>query len=529
MFKNELYIYGKEDVIVPAHLNFGKYMLDKFRRHQEGMALENAVTGETLTYKELTRYAVSLYISLIRLGVKKGDIVAVGCEKRIDFIPTVLAIIFTGATYTPYDVYSGRAVLKHKLSITYPKYFILSNKFWDTHKDILQSFDCIKTFISLDEGLSDAVPVKDLITDRVDITKFEPVEVVGQTDTAFILYSSRTTGMPKGVELTHLNCILNSAQDEFKDESLQTAFVCGVWYHNYDTFMTYKFLAAGRKVVYAVDFSEENVLMGMDKCQINIGMLSPSFVSYLSKREDLEKYNFNSIKIIYSRSGPLHATTIENFKKRFPDIKVLQGYGMTEAGELTSESWATKETKAGSVGKPSPCIVLKIADLETRKTLGPKQPGEICVKGPILMKGYIGIDSSSYLDEEGFLKTGDLGYYDDDEYFYIIDRIKEIINYKGCKIAPLELETILMSHPDVCDAAVVGKPIPDCGEVPAAFIMKQQSSNITETDLINYVASEVSPLMQLRGGVRFIDKIPRNPRGKILRRRLREMLNDEDN
>ncbi|CAK1579355.1 unnamed protein product [Parnassius mnemosyne] len=526
MFASEFYIYGKEDVSVPAHLNFGKYMLDKLRRHKDGIALENAETGETLTYKELTRYAVSLSISLIRLGVKKGDIVAVGCEKRINFIPTVLAIIFTGATYTPYDIYSGRAVLKHKLTITQPKYFILSNKFWDTHKDILRSFVCIKTFISLDKGQKDAVQVKDLITDQVDIAKFEPIEVIGQIDTAFILYSSGTTGMPKGVQLTHLNCILNSSQDDFKDESLQTAFVCGEWYHNYDTFMTYKFLAAGRKVVYTVDVSEENVLMGMDKCQVNIAMLSPSFVSYFSKRENMKKNYFNSIKIIYSRSGPLHATTIENFNKRFPDIEVLQGYGMTEAGELTSESWATKGPKAGSVGKPSPCVVLKIADLQTRKALGPNQPGEICVKGPILMKGYIGVDSSSYMDEEGFLKTGDLGYYDDDEYFYITDRIKEIINYNGNKIAPLELETILMSHPEVREAGVVGKPVPDYGEVPAAFIVKQQSSNITETDLINYVASEVCPIMQLRGGVRFVEKLPRNPRGKILRRRLREMLSD---
>ncbi|XP_053605775.1 luciferin 4-monooxygenase-like isoform X2 [Plodia interpunctella] len=423
MYNNNLIVYGDQTVQVPAHLNFGKFMLDKLRLYKNEIALENADTHETLTYEELTQYAVGLSCALKKLGVGLGDTVALGSEKRLEFVPSALAIIFTGATYTPYDLKSGRAILKHKLSITKPKYFICTNLFWNTYEDLLKTFDCIKHFITLDEKTDSLISVKSILS-HVDVNNFEPERVRGQDDVAFVLYSSGTTGMPKGVQLTHLNCILNSLPHEFPN--------------------------------------------------------------------------------------------LQN---------ILQGYGMTECGEPTSESWGTKGPRPGSVGMPSPGLIIKIVDPQTNEIVGPNTQGEIRVAGPVFMKGYIGIDPATYLDEQGFFKTGDLGYYDEDKYFFIVDRMKEIIVYDGYKVAPLELESILLAHPKVLEAAVVGKIVPDFGEEPTAFVVKQPGVDVTETELVDYVAAEVSPYMQLRGGVRFIDKIPRNTRGKVLRRNLREILN----
>ncbi|XP_035441306.2 uncharacterized protein LOC118270001 [Spodoptera frugiperda] len=525
MFTDDNYVYGDQNVQVPAHLNFGKFILDRLRLQKDEIALELGETREKLTYKEFTQYAVNMSTALTKLGVGRGDIVAVGSEKRNEFVPTVLAIVFTGATYTPYDLKSGRAVLKHKIGLTKPKYFICSKLFWNTYSDILRSFDCIEKFVTLDEGTESVISIRTLITNDADVSKFEPVQVQGQSDIAFILYSSGTTGMPKGVQLTHLNCILNSLPDDFTDESLKTAFLFGEWYHNYDTFMTYKFLYLGRKIVYVNEAEPISFIQSVHDCDVNIAFIVPSFVCYLSKAKEAEKYNLDSLKIIYSRSSPLHNKTIQKVKSRFPKVKnILQGYGMTEAGELTSESWGTKGPKSGSVGMASPGITLKVVDLETRKTVGPNQRGEICLRGPVLMKGYIGVPPSNYLDEDGFFKTGDLGYFDEDRYFYIVERLKEIIVYDGYKVAPLELETILQLHPGVREAGVVGKPVKVYGEEPTAFVVKQPGVNVTEKELLDYVAEEVPPFMQLRGGVRFIEEMPRNPRGKIIRQRLREML-----
>ncbi|KAM3966922.1 luciferin 4-monooxygenase-like [Aphomia sociella] len=527
MFYDSRYIYGDQNVEVPAHLNFGKYMLDRLRLMNNEVALENGDTHQTLTYKELTDYAVNLSKHLVSLGVKKGDIVAVGAEKRLEFIPTVLAIIFTGATYTPHDLKSGRAVLRHKLSITSPKYFICTNLFWNNNKDVLREFDCIKYFITLDEAEDQLISVKSLNSAKSDAEHFEPPAIVqGQSDVAFILYSSGTTGMPKGVQLTHLNCIVNSLPNDFKDPSLQTAFLYGEWYHNYDTFMTYKFLCTGKKVVYVKEPSLPVFLKCVGECKVNIALIVPSLVGFCSKVENMGKYNVESLKVIYSRSSPLHRKTIENVKKRFPSVQnILQGYGMTECGEPTSENWGTKGPKPGSVGMASPGLIIKVVDPNTNEILGPNQRGEIRVTGSPFMKGYMGIDRSTYLDEENFFKTGDLGYYDEDKYFYIVDRFKDIIVYDGYKVAPLELESILLTHPGVREAAVIGKAVPDYGEEPTAFIVKQAGSSVTEKELIDYVASEVAPYMQIRGGVIFQDEIPRNSRGKVLRRHLREMLN----
>ncbi|KOB76976.1 AMP dependent coa ligase [Operophtera brumata] len=492
MFNSKYYVYGN-DVQVPAHLNFGKYMLDRLRTKKDEIALEHMDTNEKLSYKEFTQYAVNLSASLTRLGVRRGDTVAVGSEKRNEFVPTALAIVFTGAIYTPYELKSGRAGLKLKLNITQPKFLICSKNFWELHKDILQGFECIKQIMTLDDPFDSIPSTRNLVAQNVDVELFEPETVLGQTDVAFILYSSGTTGLSKGVQLTHLNCILNSLPYDFSDISVKTGLVFGEWYHNYDIFMTCKFLALGKKIVYAEDVNTESILRSVHQYKTNVVFAVPSLVSFLSKEGDLDEHNLDSLKIIYSRSSPLHKTTIKKVKQRFPSLKnILQGYGMTEAGELTSESWGNKGSKPGSVGKASPGITIKVSDLESRKTVGPNERGEICLKGPVLMKGYVGMDLSNYTDDEGFFRTGDLGYYDEDEYFYIVGRLKEIIVYDGYKIPPLELETLLQMHPGVKEASVVGQPIPVLGELPTAFIVRQPGFNVSEKELLDYIAEEVS-------------------------------------
>lgn len=184
------------------------------------------------------------------------------------------------------------------------------------------------------------------------------------------------------------------------------------------------------------------------------------------------------------------------------------------------------ETKPGSVGVLCPGVYCKVIDPDTGKILGKFQAGELCFKGQVIMKGYTGDKKSTEqtIDKEGWLHTGDVGYYDEDHYFFIVDRLKELIKYKAFQVAPAELEAILLSNEKVKDAAVIGLPDEVSGELPLAFVVKQDGVELTEKEVQEFVAAKVSHSKKLRGGVRFIDEIPKNLSGKILRRELKAML-----
>ncbi|XP_047521188.1 4-coumarate--CoA ligase 1-like [Pieris napi] len=519
-----LYVYGDKNVEVPAHLHFGKYLIKQLLKGRDTIAVEHADTEEKLTYKELLQHAVNLASELMKLGIGRGDIVAVGSEKRNTLIITIFAVIFTGATYTAYDLHSGKFSLQHKISVAHPNYFIFSKSFWGLYNELLSPE--LMTLMTFDDEPTSAHSIKSYINNDVDINSFEPGDVFGQMDIALILYSSGTTGLPKGVRLTHMNCILNSLPYKLDRDITKTIYTCGEWFHNYDIFSLYKFISAGSTIIYLSDVTSQRIVECIDKYKISMAMLVPYLIVGLCKVNN--NYNWDSLRIIYNRSAPLHNKTIEQAKQRFQNVQIFQGYGMTECGELTSETWGHMGPKPGSVGMGSPGIILKISDPKTDETLGPNQRGEIRAKGPVLMNDYIGIDPATYLDKDGFLKTGDWGYYDNDNYFYIVDRIKEILNHRGDQVPPLELETILQLHPEVLEAAVVGKYDEVCGDIPTAFVVRQPNAKVTAKELIDYVATEVPSFMQLAGGVIFISKLPRNPRGKVLRNDLRKLLNDNN-
>jgi 4-coumarate--CoA ligase len=212
---------------------------------------------------------------------------------------------------------------------------------------------------------------------------------------------------------------------------------------------------------------------------------------------------------------------------RIPSVEnIRQGYGMSETtlGVLFQRS--TDNLKSGSVGSVVAGMYAKVIDTETGKILGPNQRGELLFKGSQIMKSYIGNakETNSTIDKDGYLHTGDVGYYDEDKQFFIVDRLKELIKYKAYQVPPAELEAILLDHPKIKDAAVIGLPDERSGELPLAFVVKQEDIDVTAKEIIDFVAARTSPAKRLHGGVRFIDAIPKNMSGKILRKDLRLLL-----
>lgn len=281
----------------------------------------------------------------------------------------------------------------------------------------------------------------------------------------------------------------------------------------------------GQKVVMLNKFEEKLFLKTIQDHRIDSLMLVPPLLLFLSKTPLLNNYDLSCVQEITTGAAPLGKEIEQDVKNRFKVSRVRQAYGLTEA-TLAVLMMPRRDNKNGCCGKPVPGMSLKIVDKETGKSLGPNKVGELQVKGGMVMLGYYGNPAATAqtFSKDGWLLTGDLCYYDEDGYFYVVDRLKELIKYKGFQVAPAELEDLLFTHPKILDAAVVGLPDEKAGELPVAFVVKQHGVHVTDEEIKTFIAKQVSHPKRLHGGVRFIEKIPKNASGKILRRELRALL-----
>ncbi|XP_075989541.1 luciferin 4-monooxygenase-like isoform X2 [Anticarsia gemmatalis] len=526
MLKNKLHKYGPEDGRVPAHLNFGKHIYDNMVKNKHITALINAENNSTMTYEELAQKTVDVALSLARIGVRKGDVVCICSEKRFEVLPTILGIMCAGATFAPTDLTYGEFSLLHRLKIARPKVMFCSLPAYETHKATFKSASTIENYILYDGPEQNGVLLfGEFLTETAKLEEFQPVPVNGWEDHAFMVFSSGTTGLSKGIPVTHLAFLLNSqciVRDESHDVSILNT---REWYYTYGLMYTLSCLRVCATIVYNINPSVENMLYAVDKYKIKGIQMAPSTITELIKSSVLDKYDVSSVEWMVSSSTPIRKEAIDAIKKRMPNLKnVLQLYGMSEGGSITSEIGAPLGCRPGSSGVACLGFEIKVVDIDTRESLGPNQRGEICYKGPSVMKAYLDNVNPDCKDSEGFFKTGDVGYYDDEGYFYIVNRIKELIKYNDISVPPAEFEAVLHQHPAVREAGVVGLPHPDHGEAPVAFIALQPGAVATEQELVEYLHERVTYRMRLAGGVRFIDKLPRGAGDKLNRQELKNML-----
>lgn len=277
------------------------------------------------------------------------------------------------------------------------------------------------------------------------------------------------------------------------------------------------------KLIYLPQFDPRKYLHCIEKYKISVAHCVPTLMVFLAKSPMIDEYNLESLKLITCGASVLSKELEEAVNDRFKGkVQITQAYGMSELTlGVVSQSAVLK---VGSVGSVLPGIYGKVIN-ENGASLGVNQQGELCFKGFLLMKGYIGNEKATKdtIDKDGWLHTGDIGYYDEDQQFFIVDRIKDLIKYKGFQVAPAEIEAILLSHPDIMDSAIVGIPDPKCGELPFAFVVKRSGSDLTENEVIDFVAQLASKQKHLYGGVKFVLEIPKNANRKVLRRQLRQV------
>jgi acyl-CoA synthetase (AMP-forming)/AMP-acid ligase II len=334
-------------------------------------------------------------------------------------------------------------------------------------------------------------------------------------------YSSGTTGLPKGVMLTHYNITANlhqmlGALDIVGEDDVFVGVL--PFFHIYGLVVILNAaLLLGATVVTQPRFELESFLQILQKYGVTFAHVVPPIALALAKHPSVDAYDLSRLRTLFSGAAPLGEAVTRACMERLGCV-VMQGYGLTETSPGTHVSPSDPaRIKAGAVGPCIPNTECKVVDLVRGAPVGPGDLGEVCVRGPQVMKGYLGQPeaTAAMIDADGWLHTGDVGYVEPDGYLHVVDRVKELIKYKGLQVAPAEIEAVLLSHPAVADAAVVPSPDAEAGEVPKAFVVLKGEASAEE--LIAYVAQRVAPFKKLRL-VEVIGQIPKSVSGKILRR-----------
>lgn len=369
----------------------------------------------------------------------------------------------------------------------------------------------------------DSFEFESMMTTRCDeFVRFD----VGQNDTAAILYSSGTTGKFKGVELTHQNFISSIAGVQAVRPVRQSLAVtlCPVpYFHIYGFLYCLRTVAMGESLVSIRKFDLLQMIRAIERFRVtHVAVAPPVIVSMVNNHDWTDSHDLRSLEVVLSSGAPLSKALFKKFKERFPRVQLPQAYGLTETTAGVSRMVGPNESqKFGASGRLVTYCQAKIVDVETGMGLPPFKQGELWVRGPLVMKGYVGDPkaTSTILDSEGWLRTGDICYFDREGFLYVVDRLKELIKYKGYQVAPVELENLLQTHPDIVDVAVVPYPDEEAGQVPMAFVVRRPVSIVDESNIKDFVARQVAPYKKIRR-VSFINSIPKNASGKVLRREL---------
>ncbi|XP_052888714.1 uncharacterized protein LOC128297165 [Anopheles moucheti] len=509
--------------------SLGELFLKVLRKTPAGVALIDGVTGKEYSYAEVLERSCQLAAYLQDHGIKRGDVVAIVAENRQEYPITIIALFVVGATVALFNPSYTARELVHALNVARPKIVFVSSlasgALLKASRSVKQGFNVI-SYDALERGTTFGQCLqRSRKRCTLDSLQPEPVDIADEV--AIIVMSSGTTGLPKGVLITHRNVMATMANVR---EVLEKGFPlhCSVdvlpWFHVAGGIAMISRLGANLTIVYLPRFEPRTYLRCIERYRPSFLNTVPPIVVFLAKHPAVPEYDLSSVQTIACGAAPLSREVEELIVARLPGISIRQGYGMSETTQaITFNDGQTP--KPGSIGKVRSGQLGKVVDPDTGRVLGPEQHGELCFKGTLIMKGYIGVER--VIDTDGWLHTGDIGYYDADGDFFIVDRLKELIKYKAFQVAPAELEALLLSHPGVNDCAVVGKTDERVGELPVAFVVRAEGIPVTEEQLIKHIEERVSNEKRLRGGVKFVEEIPKTASGKILRRTLRELVNQK--
>lgn len=514
------------DEIVPALSVYDFLFSELTDADRDRVALVDGPSGAETTYAQLVDQIDAVAGALAARGVGVGDVVALLCPNTPVFASVFHGILRAGATattinalYTPEEIASqlsdSGASAMFTISMMLPQAEIAANQAGIDAEHLIV-IDGAEGHPSLGDLIAQQAPPPEV--------SFDPA-----THVAVLPYSSGTTGKAKGVMLSHTNLVANVQQcrpvlDVEQDDRVLALLP---FFHIYGmTVLLNIALKKRARLVTMPRFDLTEFLRIIQDHGCTYLFIAPPIAVALAKHPIIEQYDLSKVRVVFSGAAPLDTVLAETVARRL-GTRVAQGYGMTEMSPVSHVIPPDRDDIArGSIGVPVANIECKLIDVDSGEEVlasdGMSEPGELWVRGPNVMLGYLGRDDATRetLEADGFLRTGDIATVDANGSFFIVDRLKELIKYKGYQVAPAELEALLLTHPLIADAAVVGSPDDDGQEVPKAFVVRVADAELDEDAVMSFVAGQVAPHKKVRQ-VAFIEAVPKSSSGKILRKDLR--------
>lgn len=538
---------------VPKHIDYPEISLSEMLKQTAQKHPNNTSAvyfDRRMTYKELDNAVDKFAAALNALGVKKGDKVALFLPNIPQFIISYYGTLRIGAIETAVSPLYKEREVEHQLADSEAETIIVLDMLYPIVEKVWEKTKLKRAIVAnLGEYMPHLTVIIGSLLKKIPRLKIEPkpnihlfqelltreypnppkVEINPREDLAALQYTGGTTGTAKGAMLTHMNLVSNAVAcaEWLRGENSEETFLTVLpLFHIYGmtTGMNAPIYLAG-KMIMLPRFDTATTLGAIQKHKVTVFCGAPTMYAMLLAHPNMKKYDLKSVRFCVSGSAPLPPEVQKKWMEATGGV-LVEGYGLTESSPVTHCNpldRSMKTVKVGSIGLPWPDTDAKIMDIETgQNELGPGEVGELSVKGPQVMMGYWKIvEETASVLRDGWLYTGDIGKMDEDGYFFITDRKKDLIKYKGYSVYPREIEDVLYEHPDVKLCAVVGKPDPIASEIPKAFVVLKDGATATEEQIKNFVNEKVAPYKAIRE-LEFRKELPMTLVGKVLRRVLQE-------
>ncbi|OLY84302.1 4-coumarate-CoA ligase 1 [Smittium mucronatum] len=543
IFKSQLPSLDFPNIDIPQYCFTQGKINYAMARNRTKFALCDGPTGKTFNIEQVEAKSTQFASGLAnKLGFKRDEVLALYTPNTIYYPIVVYGTLMTGGIVTLANPNYTARELAFQLKDSNSKAVATQSDLIPVVKEAISiaKLNILDSDIiildTVGKSGSSYVHIEQFLT-NLPFKAFEiGTKEEAENKVAVLPYSSGTTGLPKGVMLTHKNIVSNiimnscfAVNDNWIDRSVLAPTFVGVlpFYHIYGFVSILNLgIAMSIGLVVMPKFESNKFLSIIQDYKITFGHIVPPIIMGLINNPDIGKYDISSMKAIRTASAPLGEKALNKFFGIFKNIGVVRAYGLTETSPTLCNSYKDHEND-GSSGVLLHNLEAKVIDPDGN-LLGYNQPGELCFRGPTIMKGYLNnIEATTRsIDSDGFFHTGDVGFVTESNDFHVIDRIKELIKYKGFQVAPAELESLLLSHPDIADCAVIGIYDEDqATELPKAFVtLAPNNSKLSESQklakikqMTEWLNSQVAPHKKLRGGMEVLDNIPKSQAGKILK------------